>query len=97
MKQRFLGSIVAAALITSTVGADDTLMQRFDKMEKEMNALKAELNSLKAEKASAAPVVAAPMTDKTTITNNDDISKEIDDIKDQLSTINKKTNGNNLK
>ena len=37
------------------------------------------------------------ITDKTTIANNDDISKEIDDIKDQLSTINKKTNGNNLK
>jgi hypothetical protein len=97
MKQRFLGSIVAAALITATAGADDTLMQRFDKMEKEMAALKAELNTLKAEKAAAAPVVAAPITDKTTIANNDDISKELDDIKDQLSNINKKTNGNHLK
>jgi hypothetical protein len=101
MKHRFLGSIVAAALITTTVGADDTLMQRFDKMEKEMNALKAEINSLKAEKEAASKttttVVSAPVTDKTVIANNDDISKEIDDIKDQLSNINKKTNGNNLK
>ncbi len=99
MKHRFLGSIVAAALITTTLGADDTLMQRFDKMEKEMAALKAELNSLKAEKAAApkAAVVAAPNEDKTVIANNDDISKELDDIKDQLSSINKKTNGNNLK
>ncbi|HEX5710696.1 MAG TPA: DUF3373 family protein [Sulfuricurvum sp.] len=100
MKQRFLGSIVAAALITTTVGADDTLMQRFDKMEKEMNALKAEINSLKSEKEAASrktAVVSAPTEEKTVIANNEDVSKEIDDIKDQLSNLNKKTNGNNLK
>ncbi|MGZ5208365.1 MAG: DUF3373 family protein, partial [Sulfuricurvum sp.] len=100
MNQRFLGSIVAAALIASTAVADDTLMQRFDKMEKEMAALKAELNTLKAEKETASKktaVVVAPSEEKTVITNNEDVSKEIDDIKDQLSDLNKKTNGNNLK
>jgi hypothetical protein len=98
MKHRFLGSIVAAALITTTLGADDTLMQRFDKMEKEMNALKAEINSLKAEKEATAKTASSVAgTDKTVIANNDDVSKELDEIKDQLSTINKKTNGNNLK
>jgi len=100
MNQRFLGSIVAAALIASTAVADDTLMQRFDKMEKEMSALKAELNTLKAEKETASKktaVVAAPSEEKTVISNSEDVSKEIDDIKDQLSNLNKKTNGNNLK
>lgn len=100
MKQKFLGSIVAAALLSTTVIADDTLMQRFDKMEKEMAALKAELNSLKAEKAVSAQqtsVVAAPVSEKTAVTSNEDVAKEIDDIKDQLSNINRKTNGNNLK
>ncbi len=100
MKQKFLGSIVAAALLSTTVIADDTLMQRFDKMEKEMAALKAELNTLKAQKAESiqkTAVVAAPTTDKSPIVSNEDVAKEIDDIKDQLSSINKKTNGNNLK
>ncbi|MDP3588434.1 MAG: DUF3373 family protein [Sulfuricurvum sp.] len=100
MKQKFLGSIVAAALLSTTVIADDTLMQRFDKMEKEMAALKAEINSLKAEKAVSAQktaIVAAPVSEKTAVTSNEDVAKEIDDIKDQLSSINKKTNGNNLK
>ncbi len=100
MKQKFLGSIVAATLLSTTVIADDTLMQRFDKMEKEMAALKAEISSLKAEKAVSTQktaVVSAPITDKTTIVSNDDISKEIDDIKDQISGLNKKTNGNHLK
>ncbi|MDD2828192.1 MAG: DUF3373 family protein [Sulfuricurvum sp.] len=88
MKQRFLGSIVAAALITTTAVADDALMQRFDKMEKEMNALKAELNTLKGEKEAAA---------KQSGTNTADVSKDLDDIKDQISNLNKKTNGNNVK
>lgn len=100
MKQKFLGSIVAAALLSTTVIADDTLMQRFDKMEKEMAALKAEINSLKAEKAVSAQrtaVVATPVSEKTAVASNEDVAKEIDDIKDQLSNINRKTNGNNLK
>ncbi len=102
MKYRFLGSIVAAALITTTLSADDTLMQRFDKMEKEMNALKAELNSLKAEKS-------APITAKKVVVKDDDeklvkaddeqksVAEEFEDIHDQLSTLNKRTNGNAIK
>ncbi|MDO9206897.1 MAG: DUF3373 domain-containing protein, partial [Sulfuricurvum sp.] len=100
MNQRFLGSIIAAALITTTVVADDTLIQRFDKMEKEMAALKAELNTLKAEKETASKktaVVVTPAAEKTVMTTTADVSKEIDDIKDQLADLNKKTNGNNLK
>ena len=99
MKQKILGSIVAAALLSTTVIADDTLMQRFDKMEKEMAALKAELSALKAQKTESAQktaIVASP-DDKTVVTSNADVAKEIDDIKDQLSNINRKTNGNNLK
>ena len=99
MKQKILGSIVAAALLSTTVIADDTLMMRFDKMEKEMAALKAELSALKAQKTESAQktaIVASP-DDKTVVTSNADVAKEIDDIKDQLSNINRKTNGNNLK
>ncbi|MFH0708630.1 MAG: DUF3373 family protein [Pseudomonadota bacterium] len=100
MKQKFLGSIVAAALLSTTVIADDTILQRFDKMEKEMAALKAELNTLKAQKVDSdqkTAVVAAPTSNKKATAANEDVAKEIDDIKDQLSSINKRTNGNHLK
>jgi hypothetical protein len=99
MRQKILGSVVAAALLSTTVVADSTLMQRFDKMEKEMASLKAEISSLKAEKAAAAkaPLVAAPSGEKTVVASNADVSKELEDIKDQLSEMNKKTFGNNLK
>jgi hypothetical protein len=77
-------------------------MQRFDKMEKEMAALKAELNALKTEKAQSASK--APMieknSDKVETASADepkDIAKTLEDIQDELSNINKKTNGNNLK
>lgn len=100
MREKIIGSVVAAALLSTTAIADDTLMQRFDKMEKEITALKTELNSLKAEKASVSQkstVIASPMGEKTAVASNEDINKEIDDIKDQLGEINKKTYGNNLK
>jgi hypothetical protein len=99
MRQKILGSVVAAALLSTTVVADSTLMQRFEKMEKEMASLKAEISSLKAEKAAAAkaPLVAAPSGEKTVVASNADVSKELEDIKDQLSEMNKKTFGNNLK
>ncbi|MDP3465996.1 MAG: DUF3373 family protein, partial [Sulfuricurvum sp.] len=42
-------------------------------------------------------VVVAPAAEKTVMTTTADVSKEIDDIKDQLADLNKKTNGNNLK
>lgn len=83
MNQRFLGSIITAALITTTAMADDALTERFEKMEKEMTALKAEITTLKGgkEAVSIKPVA----------------SKELDEIKDQLSDLNKKTNGNHIK
>jgi len=93
MNQQFLGSILAAALITTTAGADDTLMQRFDKMEKEMNALKAELANLRAEKS--APIVA-----KQAVVEEDEkksVTEDLEDIHEQLTTLNKKTNGNAIK
>lgn len=94
MKKRLIGSVVAAAFISTGGLADDALMQRFEKMEKEMAALKAELNTLKAEKeASLKSVKAAPSSDK----ENTDVAKELEEIHDQLSDLNKKTNNNNLK
>lgn len=102
MTQRILGSVVAAALLTTCAFADDTLMQRFDKMEKEMAALKAELNALKTEKAQSS--AKAPTLDKSnakietaSADEPKDIAKTLEDIQDELSNLNKKTNGNNLK
>lgn len=98
MKTRFLGSVVAAALLATSGIADDTLMQRFEKMESEMAALKAEINALKAEKAVAAPKTTAPT--KVEVASSDgskDVSETLEDLQDQISEINKKTNGNHLK
>lgn len=107
MKHKFLGSVVAAALLSTTAMADGTLFQRFEAMEKEMNALKAEISALKAEKAAPATTAVADDDEKPSKRSNvkvaseeddkKDVSEEIKDIKDQLSTLNKKTNGNNLK
>lgn len=96
MKKRFLGSLVAAALITTSGLADDALMQRFEKMEKEMAALKAELNALKAEKANSAQL-SAPAAAATKTADSTEVSKTLEDIQDQLSDLNKRTNGNHLK
>ena len=99
MQQRFLGSFITAALLSTTLFADDTLMQRFEKMEREMAALKAELNALKAEKAQSLPAVekSDPKTEVASADQAKDIAKTLEDLQDQISDINKKTNGNNLK
>lgn len=95
MNKRIIGSVVAAAFLSTGALADDALMQRFEKMEQEMAALKAELNTLKAEKAKSAqlPVAAA----ETKPAASAEVSKTLEDIQDQLSDINKRTNGNHLK
>lgn len=99
MQQRFLGSFITAALLSTTLFADDTLMQRFEKMEREMAALKAELNALKAEKAQSLPAVEKrdPKTEVASADQPKDVAKTLEDLQDQISDINKKTNGNNLK
>lgn len=114
MKHKFLGSVVAAALISTTVMAEGTMLQRFEAMEKEMNALKAELASMKSEKS-------APVATKKVVVDDDDdekpakatagkvkvavekgddeksVPEQLEDIHDQLSTLNKRTNGNAIK
>ncbi len=101
MKQRFLGSLITAALLSTTAFSDDTLMQRFEKMEQEMAALKAEINALKAEKAqsaSQAPIVTNnAKVEMATADEHKDLAKTVEDLQDEISEINKKTNGNNLK
>lgn len=95
MSKRIIGPLIAAAWITNASASEDALMKRFEQMEKEMASLKAELVALKAEKASAsatpAPAAEAPST------RTADVEKELEDIHDQLSTLNKRTNKNNLK
>lgn len=113
MKQRLLGSVIAAALMSTTVMAEGTMLQRFEAMEKEMNALKAELAAMKAERT--APVALKKAIDedddekpakatagkvKIAVSKDDDeksIPEQLEDIHDQLSTLNKRTNGNAIK
>lgn len=99
MRQRIIGSVITAALLTTNTFADDTLMQRFEKMEKEMAALKAELSALKSKNAEPS-AIAEKGSSKTKIASVDetkDVAKTLEDLQDQISDINKKTNGNNLK
>jgi len=99
MKQRILSSVVAAAFIATGAFADDAMMQRFEKMEKEMAALKAELNAIKAEntKLSTQLSTSAPAESKKEIASTAKINETLEEIQDQISDMNKKTNGNNLK
>ncbi len=95
MTQRFLGSVVTAALLATSVHANDTLMQRFEKMEKEMAALKAELNTIKEENSKLSSQLAEPSkpeAKKEVVT-----AEKLDEIQEQIDDLNKKTNGNNLK
>lgn len=99
MTQRILGSVVAAALLSTCAFADDALMQRFEKMEKEMAALKAELNAIKAENSKLSTQLSTPAASdsKKEIAANSKINETLEEIQDQLADMNKKTNGNNLK
>ena len=113
MKHRFLGSVVAAALMSTTVMAEGTMLERFEAMEKEMNALKAELAAMKAEKTAPVAIKKAIVEDdaeepvkittgktKVAVSKDDDeksIPEQLEDIHDQLSTLNKRTNGNAIK
>lgn len=97
MKQRFLSSVVACALIGTAVSGEDTLMQRFEKMEKEIAALKAELNAVKKAEAEKASAVVEKKVEVAQSEEHKDVGKAIEDLQDQIATINKKTNGNNLK
>lgn len=122
MGQKFSG-ILAALLFFSTVAvANDTLAQKFEKMEKELAALKAEVATLKAQKI--APIrtdlntsqedndstdlatdstqnksthTGINVSEKTSVTNLTEVNQEFDSVKEELSDLNKKTNGNGLK
>lgn len=97
MTQRILGSAIAAALLTTTLGANDALMQRFEKMEQEMAALKAELNALKAENTKLSTQLSKPSESKKEVATAGKLNETLEDIQDQIDDLNKKTNGNNLK
>ncbi|MFA6628476.1 MAG: DUF3373 family protein [Sulfuricurvum sp.] len=99
MKKRIIGSVIAASIITTGAVADDTLMQRFEKMEKEMAALKAELNAIKAENSKLATQLSTPKSGDSSapVASASKINETLEDLQDQISSINKKTNGNALK
>lgn len=97
MTQRILGSAIAAALLTTTLSANDALMQRFEKMEQEMAALKAELNALKTENTKLSTQLSKPSESKKEVATAGKLNETLEDIQDQIDDLNKKTNGNNLK
>ncbi|OHD96703.1 DUF3373 family protein [Sulfuricurvum sp. RIFOXYD12_FULL_44_77] len=99
MRQRILGSVITAALLTTSAYADDTLMQRFEKMEKEMAALKAELNALKADNSRLSTQLSTPAAtaSKTEVASAGKVNETLEEMQDQIDDLNKKTNGNNLK
>lgn len=89
MRQRIIGSFITAALITTSTFADDGMLQRFEKMEKEMADLKAELNAVKSENSKLSSAASAPKKDK--------IGETLEDLQDQIDSVNKRTKGNNIK
>jgi hypothetical protein len=99
MTQRFLGSVVAAALLTTCVHANDTLIQRFEKMEKEMASLKAELDAIKAENAKLSSQLSEPSKPegKQEVVRVEKLDETLEEMQEQIDDLNKKTNGNNLK
>jgi hypothetical protein len=99
MTQRFLGSVVAAALLTTCVHANDMLIQRFEKMEKEMASLKAELDAIKAENAKLSSQLSEPSKPegKQEVARVEKLDETLEEMQEQIDDLNKKTNGNNLK
>ncbi|MFZ2890743.1 DUF3373 family protein [Sulfuricurvum sp.] len=100
MNLRILSSITAVALLSTTVIADDaTLMQRFEKMEKEIAELKAELNAMKTENSKLNSQLSIPAVTETKreIASTDKLNTTLEEIQNQIDDLSKKTNGNNLK
>lgn len=90
MKNRLTLSLLTSSLLVSNLLADNSLIERFEQLEKEMNALRSELQSLKDENTKLATQLAKPAASAKT-------ADAIEELQDQISMINKKTNGNNLK
>ncbi|MDD2837360.1 MAG: DUF3373 family protein [Sulfuricurvum sp.] len=90
MKKILTLSLLASSLLVPHAFAETSLVERFDQLEKEMNALRAELQSLKAENTKLATQLAQPVSLEKR-------NEAIEELQEQISTINKKTNSNNLK
>ena len=83
IKKSLLVSLVAASLLGSD-SSTSTMYERFNAMEKEMNALKAEIADLKAKET-------ASSVKKVSVTDNEDNksipSKALSDDEDKISKI----------
>ena len=99
MTQRILSSVVTATLLITNALANDDLMERFEKMEKEMASLKAELHAIKAENLKLSTQFHNPTTinSKKEVVSVSKVNENLEEMQDQIDDLNKKTNGNNLK
>lgn len=95
-----LTSLAAATLLASTLGAD-SMYERFEAMEKEMQKLKAEIASLKGKKTLAAvkniEVDEEGSDDEEGDYHDDELEERIDDIEESIAEINRNTAGSHLK
>ncbi len=99
MKNKIAVSVAAALFLSTGAVANDALLERFEKMEKEMAALKAELNALKSENAKLSSHLSQPGAEgsKTIAASSSKLAETLEDIQDQIDDLNKQTNNNNLK
>jgi hypothetical protein len=104
MKKTLILSLAAAALLSTNLNAQ-SMLEKFEAMELEMNKMKKELQELKAKQQ--APVVAAVVVeeeekkDDTDAKKDDeeafDVKEEIASIHESISDLNKNTSGSHLK
>ena len=110
MNKPLLLSLAAATLLGTNLNAE-SMYDRIQAMELEMNKMKKELTTLKAEKASPveedeeeSPTTASDEEEADSEEEGDeeedeemDVQEELRDIQDSISELNKATNGNKLK
>jgi hypothetical protein len=104
MKKKLILSVSAAALLSASLSAD-TMFERFQAMELEMNKLKSEIATLKEAKASDVAVAEDASDEQEQSTNDEDaedeeefdVVEEIKYLQESVTQINKNTSGSHLK
>jgi hypothetical protein len=112
IKKTLLVSLVAASLLGSD-SSTSTMYERFNAMQKEMDALKAEIADLKAKETassikkvsvsddednkSISSKASSDEEDKTSNISNEKLAAKVSDMQDDIDELNKRTGNNHLK